>query len=349
MPRPLRLSFLRRPSGVARRPVGFSWTRPLSLGCALVIGALSPFTIVEDAHAQATVPRRAPSPAEEKAFASGQEALAAGHADAAEKAFTEGFAVAQDPAFLVKIAEAQEKRGATHAAATTYRRYLGLVPEAADADEIKARADKLEPPASVPAEPSAMPTAPAIPGAVGAAAAPAGAPPAASPPAAGALPRAQLFDLGEVRPEIAQEENPRSALNVAAWIGAGTTVALLGVAAFFAAEASSKKDDVDRYQLFTDENGHPLEYAEVASRFEDARRDGQHDDRVAKGFLWSAAAAGAVTIGLFVADALRTPELPAVRRSAHQDGWRLTLAPAAPTAAGHGTPGVAASLSLALP
>ena len=323
--------------------------RPTSLGCALLIGLLTPLVTVGRVHAQATVPRRAPSPAEEKAFATGQAALAAGNAEAAEKAFTEGFAVAQDPAFLVKIAEAQEKRGATHAAAATYRRYLGLVPEAADAEEIKARADKLEPPAAAPAQadipPAGAPTGAAASANGSTGAAPAPAPPATPAAPTAVLPRAQLFDLGEVRPEVTEEENPRSALNVAAWIGAGTTVALLGVAAFFAAEASSKKDDVDRYQLFTDENGRPLEYAEVASRYEDARRDGQHDDRMAKGFLWSAAAAGAVTIGLFVADALRAPEAPAVSRSAHRAGWGFALAPAA----GQNNPGVAASLSLALP
>jgi len=280
------------------------------------------------AQAQATVPRRAPSPTEEAAFAAGERALAAGDAATAERAFTEGYAVARDPAFLVKMGEAQEKRGAADTAAATYRRYVAQVPEAADADEIRARAERLAPTVA----PTETAAAPAV----------------ASPPVPAAdKPRAtQIMELGDLRPDVAAGEDQRSALNVAAWIGAGTTVALLGVAAFYGAQAGSKKDDVNRYQAFTDEKGHPLEYATVAASYESAVRDGQHDDRVAKAFLWSAAATGAITIGLFVADALRAPEEPTVRRAATRDGWRWAVAPTRDPA---GAGGLAASLSLVLP
>jgi hypothetical protein len=299
------------------------------------------------------VVRRAPTPAEEKAFLAGTQALSAGDAAGAEKAFREGFALAQDPAFLVKIGEAQEKAGTGKAAAISYRRYLTMAPDASDADEIRARAEKLDPSvAVVPEAASASPGATAGPGGTK----PSGGAPAipTSPaPGAGTLPRAQVFDLGDIKPEVAIEEHPRSAVNLAAWIGAGTTTALLGVAAFYAAQAGSKKDDVNRLQFFTTSDGTPLEYASVAAEFEAARRDGEHDDRVAKAFLWSAAATGAATIALFVVDALRDPEAPAVQRSATSDrseglAWRMAFSPA-PALAGHSSAGVVAGLSVQLP
>jgi len=298
--------------------------------------------------------RRAPTPAEEQAFLAGTQALAAGDAAAAEKAFREGFALAQDPAFLVKIGEAQEKAGTAKAAALSYRRYLTLAPDASDAEEIRARAEKLDPRAPLAPETAGSASPPGANGA--GVTGPAGpkpatsASPGAASPGSGTLPRAQTFDLGEIKPDVTLEEHPHSAVNVAAWIGAGTTTALLGVAAVYAAQAASKKDDVNRYQYFTDPDGTPLEYAAVAADFEKARRDGEHDDRVAKVFLWSAAATGATTIALFVVDALHTPEAPTVQRTAASAGsWRLSFSPAPAVAGQSVATGLVAGLSVPLP
>ncbi|HEY8923289.1 MAG TPA: hypothetical protein VIU64_02840, partial [Polyangia bacterium] len=106
---------------------------------------------------------------------------------------------------------------------------------------------------------------------------------------------------------------PRSRLNTAAWIGSGVTVLLLGTAAFFGAKASEKKGDVNRLLgNFDEKTGVPTEYAQVASQYEQAVRDGRHDDRMAKGFAIAAGVAAAASVVLFVVDALRSPEAPSL-------------------------------------
>ncbi len=59
--------------------------------------------------------------------------------------------------------------------------------------------------------------------------------------------------------------------------------------------------------------GVPLEYHTVAARYENAVRDGQHDDRVAKGALIVAAGTALVATAFFIVDSVRTPERHAER------------------------------------
>jgi len=119
-------------------------------------------------------------------------------------------------------------------------------------------------------------------------------------------------------PEIDEEESlrafadenaaPRSRLNVAAWIGTGVTVALLGVAAFYGAKAGEKASDVDRLSHnFDSATDLPVEYATVADQYTAAMRDGRHDERVAKGFLIAAGATALTSAALFIIDGVRKP------------------------------------------
>jgi len=86
---------------------------------------------------------------------------------------------------------------------------------------------------------------------------------------------------------------------------------LLGTAAFFGAKASEKNGDVNRLLgNFDEKTGVPTEYARVASQYEQAVRDGRHDDRMAKGFAVAAGVAAAASLVLFVVDAVRAPAGP---------------------------------------
>src|SRR3982751_4980239 len=91
-------------------------------------------------------PLAAPSPDEQRLYTDGQRAYDAGDARAAERAWTAGYAVARDPAFLVHIGEAQEKAGAPAQAAETYRRYLREAPDASDRADIEQRLTRLPAP-----------------------------------------------------------------------------------------------------------------------------------------------------------------------------------------------------------
>ena len=128
-------------------------------------------------------------------------------------------------------------------------------------------------------------------------------------PAASSAAAPQRAD-DEARPEDlrppADEDGPRSRLNVAAWAAAGVTAALLGVAAFYGASAAERAGDANRLITYHDpDTGIPLEYTKVASDFEDDLCVGRHDDTLAKAFLISAAVTAAATTALFVADGLR--------------------------------------------
>src|SRR5215471_18037205 len=99
-------------------------------------------------------PQAPPSPDEQRLFDEGLRAYEAGDARGAEKAWKAGYAVAHDPAFLVRIGEAEEKAGAPAEAAESYRRYLRAAPDAADRAEIEQRLARLAPPSSAPATPT---------------------------------------------------------------------------------------------------------------------------------------------------------------------------------------------------
>jgi hypothetical protein len=254
---------------------------------------------------------RAPSPMEQKAFTDGLRLYERGDALGAARVWQEGYAAGHDPAFLVRIGEAQEKAGAPAQAIQSYQQYLRESPDAADRDDIEARLRRLAPPASTAPGQTAAADATATPGelpmpAPGPAppSATAGAPPAQIPSVpAPATPQARDDAREDLRPIVDEDQPARSRLNTIAWVGAGVTALLLGVAAFYGASAADKSGDANRLLTYIDQDtGAPLPYGPNAQQFESDVRVGQHDDRVAKGFLITAGVAALVTGALFVID-----------------------------------------------
>jgi hypothetical protein len=240
---------------------------------------------------------RAPSAEEQRLYDEGLRAFQAGDARAAEKAWKAGYAVARDPAFLVHIGEAQEKAGAPGEAADSYRRYLREASDAADRADIEQRLARLAPgapqhaapaPAETPGEFGATPPTPSL------------VPP--SPPAGRAPPSAG---------DTEQPSRPRPAAdsgwnryNITAVASASAAVVLLGVAALFAAEASSAEDDIDRLLRFRDPDTQaPLRYSAIADQYEKAMADGPRNERNAKIAFVGSAVAAAVSATFFILDA----------------------------------------------
>lgn len=271
--------------------------------------------------ALAGAPGRTPSPDEQRLFEEGARALATGDAQAAAKAWQAGYALGQDPAFLVHIGEAQEKAGAPAQAVASYRRYLQQVPDASDRVDIEQRLVRLAPAAA----PAAAAPAPAEspPGEFGAAAAtPAPAAPtskSAAPGAAGAPganPRADA--------ELPASEAPASSgwnrYNMTALVATGVTVVLLGTAGFFAAAAGSDRDDINRLVQFHDPaTGAPLAYSSVAAQYTHAMDEGRRDDHDAKVALVGATASAVVAALFFVFDATLAHQ-PSVSIAPTRDG-----------------------------
>jgi hypothetical protein len=251
-------------------------------------------------------PGKTPSPEEQRLFDEGMRAFQAGNPREAERAWRAGYDAGQDPAFLVRIGEAEEKAGAPAEAAESYRRYLHAAPDAADRAEIEQRLARLGA-AGVPAPPPA-PAGDDVPGAFGDGAAPAtGAP---SPPASEAPGSARAHD-DEVAAGRRGDEEPSgwNALNITAWVSTAATVLLLGTAGYFAASAASNKDDVNQLLRYSDPStGVRLEYQDVAQRYQDAIRDGRHNDRVAKIALIGAGVTAALATVFFILDETRAPE-----------------------------------------
>lgn len=241
--------------------------------------------------------RPAPTAEEQRLFAEGVSALAAGDAMAAAHAFRDGYGVARDPAFLPRMAEAQEKAGAPAEALETYRRYLREAPDASDRADIEQRIARLAPPpparvgGDTPAEFGAAvnPTLPSP----------------QSPPAR----RAVIGDPEPARPTATDGGSGWNRYNVTAMSAAGATVLLLGTAAFFGAQASSKESDVNRLQSFHDEKTlAPVPYSTVAQQYESALADGRRDAHDARLALLAAAGAGVVAAVFFVIDAHHAAE-----------------------------------------
>jgi hypothetical protein len=228
-----------------------------------------------------------PTPDEQRLFADGLKAFDAGDARGAERAWKEGYAVAHDPAFLVRIGEAEEKAGAPGEAADTYRHYLHEAPDASDRADIEQRISRLAP------APTAAPAPAAATHDFGA--------PAAPPPAAPAV----LGDAENAHPSKDDEDSGWNRYNITAMTATGVTVILLGTAAFFGAEASSKESDVNRLLTNRDEmTGTPVRYSTVAAQYQSAMADGRrdaHDGRVA---LIGAAGTAVVAAVFFVLDDL---------------------------------------------
>jgi hypothetical protein len=230
-----------------------------------------------------------PTPDEQRLFADGLKAFEAGDARGAERAWKEGYAVAHDPAFLVRMGEAEEKAGAPAEAADTYRRYLREAPDASDRADIEQRIGRLAP------APSATPTP-----TPDAATHDFGAPAAPSP----ATP-AVLGDAESAHAAKDDEDSGWTKYNITAMTATGVTVILLGTAAFFGAEASSKESDVNRLLTNTDQvTGAPVRYSTVAGQYQSAMSDGRRDAHDGRLALIGAAGTAVVAAVFFVLDDL---------------------------------------------
>jgi hypothetical protein len=239
--------------------------------------------------------QRTPTADEVRLYDEGTRALAAGDARAAEKAWRAGYAIGHDPAFLVHIGEAEEKAGAPAEAADSYRQYLREAPDASDRADIEQRVARLAP---------AAPAAPAVeaPGEFGGAppAQPAPAkPPAAAPPAPGVARSDAEHPAGKD-----EEDSGWNRYNATAVIASGVTLVLLGTAAVYGAEASSKESDVNRLITY---RFPPTQYSTVRAEYTSAMADGQRDAHNAHVALVAAAATGVVAVAGFVLDAVLTP------------------------------------------
>lgn len=238
-------------------------------------------------------PQRAPTPEEQQRFDEGSRAMATGDARAAEKAWQAGYDLGHDPAFLVHVAEAQEKAGAPAQAVETYRRYLREAPEASDRADIEQRIARLAPPA---------PAAAAAPPAPNAGTATTAPPAAPSPPVASAPAATGRAD--SEKPAQGEEESGWNRYNITAMVAAGVTVALLGTAVYFGASAGSHESDANRLIGYRNP---PPEYASVASAYSSALSDGRRDAHDARIALIAAAATGAVSIAFFILDEVLAP------------------------------------------
>ena len=269
------------------------------------------FPIVVTLMALGGSPQRAPTPDELRLFDEGTHALAAGDARAAEKAWRIGYQIGHDPAFLVHIGEAEEKAGAPAEAIESYRRYLREAPDASDRTEIEQRLARL----GAVAAPAPAPGATVeTPGEFG------GAPPPVAPAAAAATPAPAAAAGARIDAEKpaaqADEDSGWNRTNTTAVIATGVTVALLGTAAFFGAEASSKENDVNRLITF---RSPPPAYSAVAAEYTSDMSDGRSDAHTARVLLVVAAGTGVVAAVFFVLDAFGArseaapaPPVPAV-------------------------------------
>jgi hypothetical protein len=250
-------------------------------------------------------PQRTPTPDEVRLYDEGTRALAAGDARAAEKAWRAGYEIAHDPAFLVHLGEAEEKAGETTEAIDSYRRYLREVPDASDRADIEQRLTRLAPAAPAPA-PAPKVETPGEFGGTPPASTHAPAPPAAPPPAAANANAAHVDAEHPAGQE--QEDSGWNRYNTTAVIASGVTIALLGTAAFYGAEASSKEGDINRLVTF---RFPPPQYSSVAATYTSDMADGKSDAHASRILLLTAAGTGLVAAVFFVLDAVRTPSEPA--------------------------------------
>jgi hypothetical protein len=253
-------------------------------------------------------PQRMPTPDESRLFDEGTRALAAGDARAAEKAWRAGYEIAHDPAFLVHLGEAEEKAGETAEAVESYRRYLREVPDASDRADIEQRLARLAPPAPAPALAPKVATPVETPGEFGGTP-PANAPALSSAPPAAAPPAPNAAHVDAEHPAGKDEEDSGwNRYNTTAVIASGVTLALLGTAAFYGAEASSKEGDINRLVSF---RFPPPQYSSVAATYTSDMADGRSDAHTSRIILLTAAGTGLVAAVFFVLDAVRTPAEPA--------------------------------------
>jgi tetratricopeptide (TPR) repeat protein len=247
-------------------------------------------------------PQRTPTPDEARLFDEGTHALAAGDPRAAEKAWRAGYEIAHDPAFLVHLGEAEEKAGQTAEAIDSYRRYLREAPDASDRADIEQRLARLAPAAPAPAAGPKVET----PGEFGGT--PAASAPVPAAPAGAAAPAPNAAHVDTEGPAGKEQEGSGDSgwnrYNATAVIASGVTLALLGTAAFYGAEASSKEGDINRLVTF---RFPPPQYSSVAATYAKDMADGRSDAHTSRILLLTAAGTGLVAAVFFVLDAFRTP------------------------------------------
>ena len=254
-------------------------------------------------------PQRTPTPDEARLYDEGTRALAAGDARAAEKAWRAGYEIAHDPAFLVHLGEAEEKAGETAEAVESYRRYLREAPDASDRADIEQRLARLAPAAPAPTAAPKVETPGEFGGTPPASTPAPGAVPPAAPPPAGPPAAANAAHVDAEHPAGHEEEDSGwNRYNTTAVIASGVTIALLGTAAFYGAEASSKEGDINRLITF---RFPPLQYSSVSATYMSDMADGKSDAHASRILLLTAAGTGVVAALFFVLDAVRTPSEPA--------------------------------------
>ena len=269
-----------------------------------VLQAFKGFQILAAVLALGGSPQRTPTPDEVRLFDEGTHALSAGDPRAAEKAWRAGYEIAHDPAFLVHLGEAEEKAGQTAEAIDSYRRYLREAPDASDRADIEQRLARLAPAAPAPAAAPKVET----PGEFG------GTPPATAPvpsakPAAAASPGPSVAHVDTEGPAAKeQEDSGWNRYNATAVIASGVTLALLGTAAFYGAEASSKEGDINRLVTY---RFPPPQFSSVAATYTSDMADGRSDAHTSRILLLTAAGTGLVAAAFFILDAVRTPAEPA--------------------------------------
>jgi hypothetical protein len=301
-------------------------TSALPAAIAVVLGMLA-----------SPLPQRQPTPEEQRAFSEGLRLYDAGDARGAERAWKAGYAAGHDPAFLARMGEAEEKAGAPEEAVRSYEQYLRETPDAADRADIESRVRRLSPPSRGKAaddlEPGddtgsvadqSGPTR-ATPGPVPG---PAETPRAALPRSPdGGRRRGRVQEMEDLTP-LVEDELPGSRLSTAAWITTGAATLLLGVAAFFGATAADKSGEANRLLTYADtETQVPREYADVAREYDDNVRDGQRDDRIAKGLAICAGVAALAAAVMFVVDGTTEKAAPPVQARADSSGWRPRAVP----------------------
>jgi len=174
--------------------------------------------------------------------------------------------------------------------------------------------------ASAPSPTSALP-APAAP-------APQSSPPTAPQATAPAI--APVASDAEAGHAATDEDSGWNRYNATAWVATAATVALLGTAAFFGAQASSKASDADRLLTFRDEAGAPLAYTpDVARQYEGALTDGRRDAHDARVALVAAAGTAVVAAIFFVIDGVRPATGAVALAPTTSTGARATGASAA--------------------
>jgi hypothetical protein len=266
-----------------------------------------------------------------KHFSAAQDAFGRKHFKTAASEFEAAYAITKDPVLLFNIGESYEKSGDGKRAVQSYKDYLAANPDAQDKSEIEKRIRAIEakhgklvdqsapddtPPAT--AAPSAVTpetTAPppaATPSSEPATEAAPAAPPlpsSATPERAAAPPPPPVATPAAVEtrpPPGILDEGPMTRMRVAAWIGVGSTLALLAAGAILGLAAQSRSDEIGRQLSFVDMTNQPNKYDSATdNQLAQLRSDGKLYNALGISFYSLAAASAVVTTVLFVVDAKR--------------------------------------------